>query len=152
MCLCLCFNIILLAFGCAGSFLLCVGFLWLWPVGATPWLWASHCGGFSFAEHALQGVGFSSCVHGFSCPSACGIFQGLNTCSLNCRRILKLLDNQEVPPSNIFMEKETETQWYWVIRPRSHNNEQSSKRNLGQSGISKSNLYNFLAKQLSFVN
>ena len=69
-----------------------------------------HCGGFSFAEHGLQGVGFSSHVHGFSCPSACGILQGLNPCPLHCRQILKPLGHQEVPSSNIFMEKETETQ------------------------------------------
>ena len=64
-----------------------------------------YCGGFSFSEHGLQGVGFNSHVHGFSCPSACGILQGLNPCSLHCRRIFKPLDHQEVPPSNIWRRK-----------------------------------------------
>ena len=32
-------NFCLFTFGCAGSSLLHVGFLWLWCLGATLWLW-----------------------------------------------------------------------------------------------------------------
>ena len=62
--------------------------------GLLSSLWASHCSGSTTAEHRLQDVwasvvvphelkscswralehGPSSCVHGFSCPVACGIF------------------------------------------------------------------------------
>ena len=37
------------SYGCAGFLLLPMGFLWLWPVGATLHCGAqaSHCGGFS---------------------------------------------------------------------------------------------------------
>ena len=35
----MCVFLILLIFGCAGSFLLCMGFLQLQGVGTTLWLW-----------------------------------------------------------------------------------------------------------------
>ena len=72
------FNFI---FGCAGSSLLCVGFLWLWQVGATlQWQFV----GFSFRGLLIAGVlllwsmrlysvGSVVVVHG---PS-CGIFPGI---------------------------------------------------------------------------
>ena len=42
-------NLFIFNFGCIGSLLLCVGFLYLWQVGATLrcGVWASHCSGFS---------------------------------------------------------------------------------------------------------
>ena len=51
-------------FGCVGSSLLCVGFLQLRWVGATPrcGAWASHCGGLRrCGVRALESVDFSSC-------------------------------------------------------------------------------------------
>ena len=52
------FNFIFI-FGCVGSSLLCAGFLWLQRAGATLRCGAraSHCGGFSVAEHGLQARG-----------------------------------------------------------------------------------------------
>ena len=84
-------------FGCVGSSLLRVGFLWLWHVvdsslhcGAR----ASHCSGFScggaqalgmWASVAAACAGSVVVVHGISCSTACGIFpdQGLNLCPLH---------------------------------------------------------------------
>ena len=76
------FNFI---FGCAGSSLLCVGFLWLWQVGAIlQWQFV----GFSFWGLLIAGVllswsmrlysvGSVVVVHGLSCSTACGIFPGI---------------------------------------------------------------------------
>ena len=91
---CFCF------FGCAGSSLLCVGFLYLRPTGATVcWgAWVSHCGGFSCCRaqaigawasvvvaRGLKSAGSVVVAHRLSCSAACGIFpdQGLNPCPLH---------------------------------------------------------------------
>ena len=49
--------------GCAGSLLLCAGFLYLWRAGALHChARVSHCGGFSCCGAQAQGhTGFSSC-------------------------------------------------------------------------------------------
>ena len=58
-------------FGCVGSLLLCVGFLWFWQVRATLHCiaWDSHCSGFSCCRAGALGTwasvvvarGLSSC-------------------------------------------------------------------------------------------
>ena len=59
-------------FGCAGSSLLCVGFLWLGCVGTMLCCgaWTSHCGGFfSFRARALDSQASVVTACG---PSGCG--------------------------------------------------------------------------------
>ena len=94
-------------FGCIGSSLLHVGFLWLWRAGSTLrcGAWASHRGGFSCCGARALGAqasvvaarGLSVCgvraesagsvvvVRGLSCSMACRIFldQGANLCPLH---------------------------------------------------------------------
>ena len=74
--------------GCSGSSLPCMGFLWLWRVGAALHCsaWSSHCGGFSCCRARALGTQASVVVvHRLSCSVACGIFpdQGLNLCPLH---------------------------------------------------------------------
>ena len=85
-----CFNAIfekIIFFGCTGSPLLCVGFLWLWPAGVTLHcdVQASHCGGFLLRSTGSRRTDFSSCssqalelrvvvVCRLGCSVACGIF------------------------------------------------------------------------------
>ena len=82
-------------FGCFGSSLLHVGFLWLQRAGATLRCGAraSYCSGFSCCRAWALGGDFSNCstqasvvvAHGLSCSAACGIFldQGSNPCPLH---------------------------------------------------------------------
>ena len=63
-------------FGCAGSLLLCTGFLYLkWAGFSLQWLLL------------LQSTGSRAVAHRLSCSTACGIFldQGLNPCTLHCK-------------------------------------------------------------------
>ena len=69
----------------------------MWQAGATLHCGAqaSHCGGFSRCRAQVPGMWasvvvvhkLSSCVHGLSCPTACGIVpdQELNPCPLHWR-------------------------------------------------------------------
>ena len=74
--------------GCAGSSLLCAGFLWLQQAGAPAHcgVWTSHRGGFSSCRAwALECAGFSNCgARAEFLRVACGIFpdQGSNPCPL----------------------------------------------------------------------
>ena len=61
--------------------MLCVGFLWLGPVGATL-----CCGGFSCCRaQALGLIALVVVTRGLSCPIACRVFldQGSNLCPLH---------------------------------------------------------------------
>ena len=98
----------------------CVGFLWLWRVGATPQLQCTGFspGGFSCCRaQALEHVGFSSWAtgasevqaqqfqaHRLSCPVACGIFRsrGLNACLLHWKADSQPLDHQGSPCWGLF--------------------------------------------------
>ena len=64
-------------FGCVGSLLLHAGFFQLRPVGATLRCsaWASHCGGFSVAEHGFQARRLQQLQHVGSVVAACGLQQ-----------------------------------------------------------------------------
>ena len=84
-----------ISFGCSGSSLLFVSFLWLWWAGAILCYcaWASHCSGLSCCgERALGCVGFVSwhmgsvvVAHGLGRCGACGTLwgQGLNSHALH---------------------------------------------------------------------
>ena len=94
------FSIYLCIFGCMGSSLLHMGFLYFGERAllSSCLVWASCCGGFSLvAEHGLCGVwasvvagrgllstGSVVVLHGLSCPMARRIFldQGSNWCPL----------------------------------------------------------------------
>ena len=69
------FIFYLFIFGCVGSSLLCVGFLWLWRVGAALrcGVRASHCGGFSLWSTGSRHAGFSSCGMRASVVVVCGL-------------------------------------------------------------------------------
>ena len=95
--------IYLFIFGCIGSSLLCVGFLWLLRAGAALHCgeWASHCGGFSCCGARALGTqaslvvarGLSSCgSRALECRlSSCGsraLERRLSSCgswALECR-------------------------------------------------------------------
>ena len=75
----------LIIFGCGGSLLLNIGFLWLEQSGAAPpcAALASRFGGVSRCRaqaHGLKRAGSVVVAHRLTCPTACGIFpeQGLN--------------------------------------------------------------------------
>ena len=96
-------------FGCAGSSLLCMGFLWSQQAGATLQLWCadfslrwllllqsmgSRSWGFSSEAHGLNSCGLGLQIAGsvvvavwLSCFKAYGIFldQGLNLHPLHCK-------------------------------------------------------------------
>ena len=81
------------SFGCTGSLLLCVGFLWLWQAGFSLW-WPL------VAERGLWVMRASVVVvHGLSCSAASGIFlnQGLNLCPLHRQADSQPLDHQRSP-------------------------------------------------------
>ena len=88
-------------FGCAGSSLLCVGFLQLWRAGATLlWCVSFSLGGFSCCGAQARGAQASAFVaHGLSCSVARGIFldQGSNLCSLHWQGDSYPLDHQGSP-------------------------------------------------------
>ena len=91
----------LISFGCAGSSLRHLGFLYLRGAGAPPHYtaWAFHCGGLSGL------MGFSSCslraleCRLSSCSTTCGIFpdQGWNPYPLNWQEDFYPLDHQGSP-------------------------------------------------------
>ena len=60
---------------------------------------ASHCGGFSCAEHAPWGLGSGVMAHRLSCPVACGISpgQGPNPCPLHGQADSSPLSHQGSP-------------------------------------------------------
>ena len=89
-------------YGCAGSLLMCTGFLYLRQVGANSSCsgWASHCCGFSCCSSwALSSRPSVVAAHGLSCPLAYRIFpdQGLNLCPLHWQAGSHPLYHQESP-------------------------------------------------------
>ena len=115
----LCFlNVYLFIFGCAGSLVLCVGFLQLWKWGllSSCGVLASHCSVVSCCRtqvlgawtsvvvaRRLQSVGSVNCGTGAQLPAACGIFpdQKLNQCPLHCKVDSELLGHQGIPIQRI---------------------------------------------------
>ena len=106
-------------FGCVGSLLLCVGFLYLrWAWATLCWgLRASHRGGFSCCRaralgmrasavvaHGLQSAGSAVVAHGLNRSMACRIFpdQGLNLCLLHWQAILNHCATREAPNVNYY--------------------------------------------------
>ena len=118
-----CFNAIfekIIFFGCTGSPLLCVGFLWLWPAGVTLHcdVQASHCGGFLLRSTGSRRTDFSSCslqalelrvvvVCWLGCAVACGIFpnQGLNPCPLHWQADSYPLRQQVSPQCHFYLQR-----------------------------------------------
>ena len=81
-------------FSCARSSLLHLGFLLVQQVGA-----ALHCWLLLLLSSGSRHAGFSSCVHGLSCPAACGIFPDQGRPHVLCigRQILYQWAFSEVP-------------------------------------------------------
>ena len=81
------FIYLVVYFDWTGSSLLRLGFLWLWPVGATVLCGAeaSHCTASLVVEQGLSSADSVVEGHGLSCLEACGIVldQGLNLCPLH---------------------------------------------------------------------
>ena len=87
---------------CAGSLLLCAGFLWLQQVEAALSFYActSHCRSFTCCGAQILGhVGLVVVAHRLSCSTVCGIFpdQGLNLCVLHWQVDSLLLSHQGSP-------------------------------------------------------
>lgn len=86
-------------FQCTGSWLLHVGFLWLWRVGAilSCGAWASHCDGFSYCRASVCEFGPSGCGAWAKLP--CSVWtQGsfwtrLNLCPLHWQVDAQPLDH-----------------------------------------------------------
>ena len=121
------FKIYLFTFGCAGSSLLCMGFLQLWRLGtivvvvcgllvvitsvvaelrllgAPASVVAVH--GLEVVTLGLQSTGLVVVVHELSCSMAYGIFldQGLNSCLLHWQVDLQPLDHQRSLISQFLM-------------------------------------------------